>query len=109
MRSRLLVCLIALSSAGCWLLQEDPLTVAQAFWLASQEGDEELARSYVSESSEARITTHDGDSPFGDITLSNPVVGDERATVETYMTEIGEQEFEVTFQTFLSGGSEQTV
>ncbi len=102
MRNRLLVAILAASATtGCWMTTEDPLTVAEAFWRAGQEGDIELAQSYVSTESEAQINRTGDAKPFGDITLRDPQVDGDAATVETFMVGVGEREFEITFQTAL--------
>ena len=92
---------LAVSAAGCWMAAEDPLTVAEAFWRAGQERDLELARSYVSADSKAQINDSGDAAPFGDITLSDPEIDGDEATVETLMIGVGEQDLEIAFQTAL--------
>jgi hypothetical protein len=87
---------------GCGANPDEAKEVAQAFWEASKTGDTELAMSYVSNTSSARINQSEDDDPVGDIILGDAEVDGDEATVPTTLTNVGDETpMDVSFQTTL--------
>ena len=81
---------------------DGPHGVAEAFWTASQDGDVELAKSYIAEGGNATIKDPDeSGSSVGEFSLGETTIDGERATVETTVETTGEQAMELAFQTVL--------
>lgn len=88
---------------GCWLGADSPREIAEHFWQASQDGDMELARTYVSSESSATLKSPDeGGMPLESYSIGEEEIDGDRATVETSMTAtMGSQELDIDFHTYL--------
>ena len=86
----LLTLLACTTLLGCGNNAEEVRAVTRAFWDAGKAGDGELAMSYVSQSSMARVNADDGDSAARDYTLGAIEIDGDDATVETTLSDWGE-------------------
>jgi tetratricopeptide (TPR) repeat protein len=75
---------------GCGGAADDARDVAQSFWEASRDGDVERARSYVSESSAAKINEQDDESGVGEVAIGEARIEEGVALVETTISGMDE-------------------
>ncbi len=91
MKSRNLLSMLACAALlGCGDNTEEIRAVTQAFWDAGKAGDSELAMSYVSQSSMAKVNPSDGDPATREFALGAIEVDGDNATVETTLSDWGE-------------------
>ena len=100
MRPRhLLSALTCIAVLGCGADTDKIRSVAEAFWEASRNGDTELAMSYVSSSSMARINKSDDDTSVKSFTLGEVEVDGSEAAVRTSLSQVSdEDQMDVAFE-----------
>ncbi len=103
MRRALLSVSLLMFAGACSFLLEDPAETAEAFWLASQQGDVERARELVLPSGSAEIKEPgEGGTGIGDFSLGDAEVDGDEATVATTLYGLGENDMEISFSTVLA-------
>lgn len=103
MRRAVLSGFLILSVGACSFLLDDPSETAEAFWLASQDGDAERARALVLPSGSAEIK-EPGENGTGiqDFALGDAEVDGDEAKVPTTLYGLGESDMEISFVTVLA-------
>ena len=103
MHRALLSVFLIMVAGACGFLLDDPTETAEAFWLASQEGDVERARELVLPSGSAEIKEPgEGGTGIGDFSLGDAEVDGDEANVPTTLYGLGENDMEISFSTVLA-------